>query len=810
MKKVFIKYNPYKLETEIMVDGKKLKENSKIGEKSAHGSRLQEWVEELPQLLIDEYNDRDYEIAFHGTLLDYEDLKSVFPEDGAHEEIKFDVKERIHAKETSDKEVLIDNVFSDIQKGPFDELRHEQIISAFQHAKSSDFEVLVVATMSAGKSTLINAMIGKKLMPSKQEACTAIITRIKDTSNDEFELEVYDENESKIESPNIANLDNLNMYNSCPIKYRCEKRTPSCPEGGTKVGNYLEEKDKDKLCPHWDERTPNVLTVCLYGNIPFVSSDDVSLVLIDTPGPNNSRDPRHKKVQSELLSKSSKALVLYIMTGEFGTDDDNALLKRVAESMAVGGKQSKDRFIFVVNKFDSRQEEDGDTNPFLERVRSYLKTHGVVNPNLFPAAALPALSIRMIMSGADVDDTTIDETDVKVKKLNRNAKLHLEKYAPLPASIRGEIKIQLEDARSTYDGRANENPKEALIHTGVVSIEAAIRQYVQKYAKTAKIKNIVDTFMGKLEELGCFEETKRELAKNREEGERIVKQIAAIREKIDSANEAKKFKDTVDGAIIKINDDSKGVVEGIIQKFNDRVIEQIESLHGREIDIDDAEDEVARLEKFAKRLEPDFEVELDELIRDNLVNTSNVLLESYRNKLASLAEEVDIKNLMGVKIDPLKLMSGSIVYDQLLTKKLIKSKTVEDGAELVEVSRKPIFGLGLRDKLFGKKKEWRTKYKTVNYISGSEMAQLFLKQIQKNIYDNGDNSLKYALQQSKRIAERFNLEFKHLDDVLKSKLNELESYATDKEKAEERIRESERRLKWLEEIKAKVELILEI
>ena len=30
MKKVFIKYNPYKLETEVTVDGKKLAQNSKL------------------------------------------------------------------------------------------------------------------------------------------------------------------------------------------------------------------------------------------------------------------------------------------------------------------------------------------------------------------------------------------------------------------------------------------------------------------------------------------------------------------------------------------------------------------------------------------------------------------------------------------------------------------------------------------------------------------------------------------------------------------------------------------------------------
>lgn len=78
MKKVFIKYNPYKLETEVTVDGKKLAQNSKLGEKIIPGTRLQEWVEELPQILIDEYNDTDFDVVFHGTLLDFEDLTEVF------------------------------------------------------------------------------------------------------------------------------------------------------------------------------------------------------------------------------------------------------------------------------------------------------------------------------------------------------------------------------------------------------------------------------------------------------------------------------------------------------------------------------------------------------------------------------------------------------------------------------------------------------------------------------------------------------------------------------------------------------------
>ena len=763
MKKVFIKYNPYKIETEIRIEGKKLAENSILGEKIVHGARLQEWVEELPQILIDEYNDRDFEIIFHGTLLDYEDLAEAFTL--AFEEGELEVTlDRQPAKETEDKEVLIEQVFEKIKKGPFDELRDRDIVSAFQLQKSSDFEICVVATMSAGKSTLINSLLGTKLMPSKQEACTAIITRIKDTPDSTaWQAEVYNKAHQLIESH--------------------EELTYST----------MERLNGDK----------KVSVIKVNGKIPFVSSEDVSLVLIDTPGPNNSRDPEHKEVQDEFLRDSSKALVLYIMEGTFGSDDDNALLDRVAESMKVGGKQSKDRFIFVVNKMDDRRKEDGDTAQTLERVRAYLKSHGIENPNLFPAAALPALNIRLISKDAEVDEDTRDETEMKVRKLNRSENFYFENYASLPASIRGKINELLSEAKEAED--VNE---EALIHTGIVSIEAAIRQYVQKYAKTAKIKNIVDTFKTKIEELDVEENLKRELAANVNESKQIAVQIADIRKKVDDVNAAKKFKAAVDDAVVQVNDDAKDVIEGIVQKYQAKISKRIDKLRGDELDVDEAEDEVEKLERFAKKLEPEFQEELDELIRKNLLNTCNVLLAEYKKKLASLAKEIDLNGLTGISIDPLKLMGGSVTTaDDFSVKQFIHSKEVEDGKEWVENTDKKWYKPWT---WFQEKGHYRTKYKTVKYVKASELAQEFLTPMQETVYNNGENARTYAVKQSNRIAKLFAEQFKKLDGVLKEKLSLLENYATDKDKAEERIKESECKIKWLEEIKSEVESILEI
>lgn len=185
MNKVFIKHNPYKLSTYVEVDGKEPKKNSKL---NFGDRRLQEWFEELPSILKDEYGNENFEITFHGTILDFEDMKELIPL-AKKEGINFELK-HIKGQEIEDKEEKIDKLFQKIQSGPIDELKSPKIKDAFKSAKNTDFKVNIIATMSSGKSTLINALLGNKLMPSKHEACTAIITEIEDMDNKIFSAKV--------------------------------------------------------------------------------------------------------------------------------------------------------------------------------------------------------------------------------------------------------------------------------------------------------------------------------------------------------------------------------------------------------------------------------------------------------------------------------------------------------------------------------------------------------------------------------------------------------------------------------------------
>ncbi len=775
---VFIKYNPYKLETEIRINNEPLSKdgNSVLLDKIVPGTRLQDWVEELPQILVDEYNENEFIITFHGTQLDYEDLNEVL-EKAKRDEILSEKCQLIpiSAKETTDKEVQIEELFQKIQEGPFEELREKSVVSAFEKAKNSDFELCVVATMSSGKSTLINAMLGNKMMPSASEACTAIITHIKDVTtepNAPWKAKVYKDGEFLTASDNM-DYDEMVHIN--------ELAKPEKDEKGNPLPNSFFE-------------------IFMEGNIPFVTSDDVSLVLIDTPGPNNSRNLDHLKVQQKFLNESSKSLVLYIMTPTFGSDDDNALLDRVAKSMEVGGKQSKDRFIFVVNKWDDRKKEDGSTEASLERVRNYLKEHGIERPNLFPASALPAMSIRMMKNDLEEDEETIDETETKVKKMNRNSEQHLENYASLPNSLKEKIRSQLKETDNLLDY------DNALIHTGVPSIEAAIRQYVQKYAKTAKIRNIVDSFNQKLEEVNSFEKTKQEIASNQEEANKIVQQIEEIRSKINDLNSAKKFEEAVESAVSAVIANSKKVSGSILGEFQSIVGETISEYYG-EIELDEVDTLVRKLESEAKRLEPQFRSKLEENIELTLTQTANALLEEYRNKLRALS--VEMGGSLNIKIDALSLVQGSMPSaDSFSTSSLSQqTRKVENGEEWVENTDKKWYKPWT---WFQEKGYYRTKYKNVTYVESNEVAATFFTPIQQLMEDERHSANKQAEKRARKIAEDFKKEFKRLDSVVQQKMNELEDCATDKTIAERRIKESENKLKWLENIKSEMEKILEI
>ncbi|WP_223702713.1 dynamin family protein [Sutcliffiella deserti] len=759
MTEIFIKYNPYKLETVVRIDGEIVADNSEL---NVGDKRLQEWVGDLPMLLQEECNEDSFDLTFQGTLMDFEDLQESVEEAKAKGIMTY--LSHIPAKEVTHMELAIEEVFDEIIHGPIDELKTKDLQDAFKKALNSEFEITVVATMSAGKSTLINSLLQRKFMPSSQEACTATIARIKDTDDQDFFAVAYDDNGNKIKSVNDVTLEDMSKLNS-------------------------------------DE---NVSTIHIEGDIPFTTTEEMSLVLIDTPGPNNSRNENHLKTTFKNLDESSKALVLYILNAtQLGVNDDSKLLDAVANSMKVGGKQSKDRYLFVVNKIDNFRKGDDDVQQSLEKVRKYLADRDIHNPNLFPAAALPALDIRELMKNpAAIDEDLEDEILMTARKLNRNNQLHLENYATLTSSTKKKIFERLEQV----DDGDIMNLETALIHSGIPAIEETIKLYVEKYARTAKIKNVVDTFHKKLESSKAFEETKNAIAKNTEKHAQIREQISIIEDKLNSGEEAKKFKGKI--AALDVMTEVKSETKKILREEQKEMDKFLTGTVNQEFTRSEADTFINKLSNHANQSQAKLATELEKLVDNKLVNTAMQLLEEYKNKIVNLIDGLETDEIF---FEPFHLISSEIDFTQEENRIMEAAKYTER----VKVGEKQVKNEE-RKGFFGFFKVWKPYYVTEDVCENREIikAQVIADEYVVLIEEHTRNLAKsielHAKEEMKKLKFEYNRKFEKVDQLLREKLNELTQFTNDAETVQQLIEESKKKLEWLEKIERKVNNIIEI
>lgn len=774
MKDVYIEYNPYRLETNITIDGKPIAtEGNDLYDMTASGTRLQEWIDDLPNALMKSEASREFKITFHGTKADYDDMVETI--DKAVEEGLITASlSFVPAKDTGDKTKKIQEVFEKIQNGPFDELRSDDVINAFKNALNNEFEVCVVAQMSTGKSTLINALLGNKLMPAKKKACTAVITRIKDSDGKEWSAIARDKEGNILETDNKLDLSIMRRLND-------------------------------------DER---ISEIDILGDIPFVNSKDISLVLVDTPGPNNHRDPEHGIIQQDFLSKSSEALVIYVVQPDsYETNGNYDLLKNVGDSMSVKGKMSRDRFIFVINKMDDRKSEDEDVKGTIKNNREFLEDEefGIVNPNIYPVAALPALGARTIHSGIEDSEACADVRVFYEDKLCGDYKdyYYMETENPLPRSIKDSIENSLKEAEKTGDVY-----QQVLIHSGIISLEAAIRQYVEKYAKTAKIKNVADTLTHNLSDQNKFVEIEKQIAcainDSESNADKIAKEIDRVQSKIDSLEKAGTIEEYVSEAKNEIVSNTKKIINNIEVKVQAEVtgiFDKFGSLG--KVEKAKANQYIESFEGEVKNLEPKFYQDLKDMLEGKIEEVIDLVINEYKRRLEDLDKE-DAEKLgeFSFKIDPLNLVSGSLSnFSKASKDKYVHNESVFDGYKSVLNTEKKWYKPWT---WFQKKYIDQPKYKDVTFIDIDGYIHEVETDIEAGIYDNGDSAEDYVKKQCDKFGDSFNAEVKKLNGVILEKTNQLKTYRCEKDQIDVKLDELKKRQQWLLNIKDEIDEITAI
>lgn len=748
---VYMKYNPYTVETVIEIDGKNVMENGKLSKYK--NERLQVWIHELLPTLIEELNEDSIHIRFKGTLPDYEDLRE------ACQQFSSIRIEHIPAKESADKMEELKKLVEHMQSGPFESLRNEKVKENFYKALNSEFEIAVIATMSSGKSTLINALLGKELMPSKNEACTATIARIKNVpERSTFSAVCYDADGNEITSKENVTYEDMDDFNN--------------------------------------NRTVSVIEV--EGNIPPISAKTMNLVLVDTPGPNNSMDHNHREHTYRVIKDDDKPMVLYVLNGtQLSTDDDYFLLNSVAEAMKVGGKQSKDRFIFAVNKADEFDPEKGeDLRGVLERVKKYLESHGIENPNIYPISAETAKVIRMYQNGIGLtrkQKQILNGIDLFIEE----PIMHLEQYAPLSPSLKNAIADKIMMARDHQDRYT-----EALYHSGVPSIEAAINEYLDKYAVTSKITNAVNSFRKIVERERIAQKLQEDIKNDEQKRQEIYREMERIGGELEQGEKAKQFREKIENLTFE---DIKGSIEKIRHKiFYDNLQKISNKFRNEDVPKHEAYAILNHVRKDVEALQSDAITDLEKTMIDRLRNDAQQYIDEYRSY---------IRNIVGFdegKWPTIEFFEADLPDVDDLINSYTYEKKVKVGTRTVKNENKKWykpwtwFSPAYVEKDIYEKREYVKLSEFLEFLEG------FLQSFRFSLEENFANAINHLEKEKAKLKKYFISEINRLEKEMKKRVQELKEMASHSNELQKRIEENERKKQWLDDFIARLDAILEI
>lgn len=761
MRRVELFYNPFLVETRILID-----EVPSDGEWSAHkGDRLQLWIDKLFSYLVNECND-DFSFCFHGTEVDYNDvLEALHDFMRMRRDISVKILEPSLNSGADERMGKLKELFEYIQQTcPFDDLKTEEVRENFRKALGTEFEVSVIATMSSGKSTLINAMLGKQLMPAKNEACTATIAEIKDDDVMEgFVAQCYDVEGKPVPNRSSKSLtaDEMNEYNS-------------------------------------DEK---VSTIKIKGNIPFVSSKNIQLVLLDTPGPNNSRNEEHKVRTHHLIDAKTMPMVLYVLNGtQLSTNDDKTLLDLVARAMKVGGKQSKDRFIFAVNKVDTFDPEAGDSiDSMLEHLRNYLLDCGIENPNIYPVSAEFAKVIRMNRNGEKLSRQmrrNLEDSDM----MTEETAFHLEQYAPLSKSVRDKFAALLQKAQDEGD-----EEEENLLHTGVPSVELAINEYLEKYALTNKVKTAVDTFQKKIESHNLMQNLVDQLQKDKGRCEALNQKIDIIRAQVKDGRKAEIFRQKIKQL------DMTGQANSSMRKIRTKIFTVLNSPHTNlftskmtQVQVDAL---MHKLNQEISNLQVDFKAEMDNILDSDIRDNAKKITEEYRHYVEELFQGTDF-SVGDFSVDDSKMLLDTYLpdADELMERYQYEQKE-KIGEHWVKNTNKAWY------------KPWtwfdddgwtEEEFEMRQYVDGEKVFNDYIAPVKQRFNDNIEAGRGQAEQEAEAFKQFFLGELDKLNRLLEDKLQEMEELANDAKNIQGNIDKMQVRREWLSNLQKRMKMILEI
>lgn len=289
------------------------------------------------------------------------------------------MKERLPSRQHA----MVDKVIETLQNAnctdytafPYIESMSKQYHANQEFLKRPEHRILVTANMSAGKSTLINALIGKQIARTSMEACTGNVCYIYNKPFEDGRIHFINEDGMELDA----------------------------------AAEQLTDFDW-KLVP----------SIASYFKVPH--PETTRLCIIDTPGVNSALNQEHGSIAKAALKNENYDALVYVIKGtDLGTDAELSYLRWISKNVP------HEKIIFVLNRLDEFRASEDDIRESFNSVLADLTSAGFENPIVCPFSAYFAYLIQLVDSGEELSEDERDEYKYLAKKFMRDS-YDLSKY----------------------------------------------------------------------------------------------------------------------------------------------------------------------------------------------------------------------------------------------------------------------------------------------------------------------------------------------------------------------------------------------
>ena len=529
-------------------------------------------------------------------------------------------------------------------------------ILKFQETVKAEIPVCVIGNYNVGKSALVNAFVGRELLPSHANSTTAKNVFIQNGSGFYISF-IYNTDSYTIEITGTDTKTNCSGTIDAELVEALRAGTDSLETEEQILHQMLENLNNETSSDSKLAEIDSNVSIA----VPFAESeldtDKYSFVFIDTPGSNNGDTAQqiHRQNLEKLMDEQTNALPVFVMDRKSITAADNNDLQTLLENKEAGF--ALQNCIIVISMSDQLVEQQL-TEELPDIIRQWIN-----HPTIMYTSPIAAIGEKKANKDQWIDGAY---RQIYEKKLSDLSEVNPPQYNKTPC-------------RREMVSSRKKDITPLLYASGLPSLETEINYFAYRFAEYKKCTNGREYLLRALDLADKkLAEAQKQLEKDKQSKEKEQKDIrTALKKKIDSVPLPK-----VNAVVAYVNKEYSEVLTNYCNGVDSLIRDLWKEYKGQKKAMDSFENAItkhcqenlynANLKRIKEMIESSFmdlTVEYIASVRKIVTDEYEKLSEEAQNELNALFDENDKgPTLQDVKVGALQkiklILLGALPFDK--------------------------------------------------------------------------------------------------------------------------------------------------